>query len=278
VDDADDVDDLIDRCRAKLGDPDGVYRPASFLRSMLVGGGLLLAGLAVGGLVIYAAPKLGAALGKLLVALPAVGGILLWHAWVSRGRAVLTYPDGLLPVGRGEVNWVPWEAVTGLQLRAKDGAVEADPLGTRITAAAPDFLLNTAKLTVRTGDDRPPVEVRPTLIGYDRLVVRVQVETFARRWPAVRGQYDAGEAVWFGGVYLHRDGLCRSTATLPWDRVKSVELKGGRVVVKRRGRWLAWAAEPLERVVNPHLFFALVAHARAVAAGESASPPPADDL
>ncbi len=259
----DDVDDLIDRCREKLGEPDGVYRPAPLGRNLLRGVGMLVGGLALAGLVVAFVPKAAGAFGKFLFALPVVGGVLIYHALAARGRAILTYPDGLLPVGRGEVAWLPWEAVGPLHLRAKAGT----RAGVLIVVEAPGVLMNTAKLTVHR-DDGPPVVVRPALVGYAELVARVQRETYTRRWPGLAGRYDAGETVGFGAFDLHRDGLGRGTKVLPWDRVKSVELKGGKVVVKKRGKWLAWASESLEKVADPHLFFALVDHAQAEPADE----------
>ena len=265
----DDVDELIDRCRAKLGEPDGVYRPAPLGRNLVRGVGMLVGGLMLAGLVVGFVPQAAGAMGKFLFALPAVGGVLIYHALAARGRAILTYPDGLLPVGRGEVAWLPWDAVGPLSLRAKAGT----RAGEVVAVEAPGVLMNTAKLTVGRADDGPPVLVRPALVGYAELVARVQRETFARRWPEVRDKFDAGETVGFGPLDLHRDGLGRGGKVLPWDRVKAAELKGGRVVVKKRGKWLAWAAEALEKVPDPHLFFALADHATAGPAEEDGERP-----
>lgn len=256
----DDVDELIDRCREKLGEPDGVYRPAPVWKNLLLGGGLLLGGLAVGGLVLAVAPRAAAGLAKLLLVMPVAGGLILWHGLAARGRAVLTYPDGLLPVGRGAVDWVPWDAVGPLALRAKD-AVPAGPI---LTVGRPVVMLNAARLTVER-DGGPPLLVRPALIGYEQLAMRVQRERFARHWPAALEQFEAGEAVGFGDLDLSRDGVGKGTKVLPWDRVKAVEVKGGRVVVKRKHRWLSWAAVPLEKVPDPAVFLALAGHARQAA-------------
>ena len=261
----DDVDELIDRCRAKLGVPDGVYRPAPVWKNLLLGGGLLLGGLVVGGLVLAVAPRAAAGLSKLLLVMPVAGGLVLWHGWAARGRAILTYPDGLLPVGRGAVDWIPWDAVGPLSLRAKD-AVPAGPL---LTVGRPTVMLNAARLTVDR-DGGPPLLIRPALIGYEQLAARVQRERFARRWPEAVRAFDAGEVVGFGDLDLSRDGIGKGRTAQPWDRVKSVEVKGGKVIVKRWKAWLAWAAVPLEKVPDPAVFLALADHAR-VAAG------PADD-
>lgn len=281
----DDVDALIDRCREKLGEPDGVFRPAPLGRNLLRGGGMLVGGLAVAGGVIAVAPGAAAGAAKFLFALPAVGGVLVYHTLKARGRAVLTYPDGVLPVGRGEVNWLPWDAVAAVHLRAKDGAVELTGdeagavAGCVVTAEPPGVLLNTARLTLHRDGDAAPLLVSPALVGYDRLVVRAQLETFARRWPGVRDRFAAGETVPFGPFDLHPDALGHGSRTLPWDRLRSLDLKGGKVVVKKRGRWLAWAAEPLEKVPDPHLFFALAEHARhRPAAAESDSTDVGDHL
>ncbi len=272
----DDVDELIDRCRAKLGEPDGVYRPAPLGRNLMRGVAMLIGGLVVLVLVLVFIPRLVGPLGKILFALPVFGGILIYHALKAHGRAVLTYSDGLLPVGRGEVAWLPWEAVESLQLRAKVATWANDHLAVE----PPGMLMNLAKLTVNRSDDGLPVEVRPALIGYSELVARVQKETFTRRWPVVRDQFDAGETVGFGEFDLHQDGLGSGRKTLPWDRVKDVQLKGGRLIVKKRGKWLAWAAVSLEKVADPHLFLALVEHARSVTAAEdeSDSPPGPDGV
>ncbi len=256
----DDVDELIDRCREKLGEPDGVYRPAPVWKHLLLGGGLLVGGLLVGGLVLAVAPRAAAGLAKVLLIGPVAGGLILWHGLAARGRAVLTYPDGLLPVGRGVVDWIAWDAVGPLSLRAKD----ATPAGPVLAVGRPTVMLNAARLTVER-DGGPPLLIRPALIGYDLLAVRVQRERFARRWPAVRKAFDAGEAVGFGPLDLSRDGVGKGTKVLPWDRVKAVEVKGGRVIVKRKGRWLTWAAVPLEKVPDPAVFLALADHARGAA-------------
>ena len=83
----------------------------------------------------------------------------------------------------------------------------------------------------------------------------------------MRERFAAGEAVGFGAFDVSADGLGRGSKVLAWDRVKAVELKGGKVNVKRRGRWLAWASESLEKVHDPAVFLALVAVARRAAEG-----------
>ena len=253
----DDVDELIDRCREKLGEPDGVYRPKPLARRVLGGGALAVGGTVGGGLLLWAAPGAAGAVGKFLVAAPVLGGMIVWQAVAARGRAVLTYPDGLLPVGRGEVNWLPWDALGPVTLKAKQG----EPAGDHIAVPPAGPFAALAKLTVGT-DGGPPLVFRPALVGYEKLAARVQRERFARQWPAVRERFDAGETVGFGAFDLHLDGVGRGRKVLPWGRVGSVRLKGGRVLVKRTGRWLSWAAVGLDKVPDPHLFFALAEYAR----------------
>ena len=82
----DDVDELIDRSRAKLGEPDGVHRPPSLARSVAVGLALTGGSLAVIGAILWFRPKL-LLLAKFLLAAVAGGVYRIYSGWAGRGRA-----------------------------------------------------------------------------------------------------------------------------------------------------------------------------------------------
>ncbi len=265
-----DAHNLLERCQAELGDPDALFRidPGRFWTKLSLGAGLLALGV-VGNYLwwVHGPAKFDAFLAKAMIAPPVIGIGLLGHLYRTRGLCVLVYPTGLLRLQRGEVESYPWPEVTEVRLKADKATVEVerDEAGEVtdgwLAVDPPAFQLWNAALTVRRADEAT-AKLTPVVTGYADLAERVQRATFRLLWPAAAARFRAGEAVTFGPFEVSRAGLRFGGKPLPWADLGDVAVASKNLSVKRKGKWLPWAAKELEEVPNPHVLLALIEEAR----------------
>jgi hypothetical protein len=265
-----DAHNLLDRCHAELGEPDAVFRVGAgrFWAKLALGVGLVLFG-TVGNYLwwVHGPGKFNHVVLLLLVGPPLTGLSLLGHLYRTRGLCVLAYPTGLLRLQRGEVESYPWTEVEEVRLKADKAAfeVERDEKGEVVAGwlavEPPTFQLWNAHLALRRADGTM-ARLTPAVGGYAVLVEHVQRATFRELWPVAAARLRAGKPVAFGPFEVSRAGLRHEKNLLPWADLGEVAVVGKNLSVKRKGKWLAWAAKELDAVPNSHVFLALVEEAR----------------
>lgn len=268
-----DDDNLLDRVKDELGEPFAAYEVGRgrFAAKLTAGLALLLGG--AGLIVLVFGFGLGNFAGffhKFLILLPVSGVLVLWNLHRSRGLTVLLYPTGLLRFQRGEVVSFPWGEIDTVRLKTDQGSVEVvrDAAGAVaecwVAVEAPLVQFWKAGLTVARADGTT-ARLTPAVAGYADLVERVQRATFPDLRAKAVARYRAGEPVAFGPLTVTWGGLESGANLLPWPDLAEVAVAGRNLVLKRAGKWLAWATHELEQVPNPHVFLALVDEARRAA-------------
>jgi hypothetical protein len=265
---------------AELGDPDAVYAvsPARFWLKFGTAAGLLGYGLAANYLWWFLGPARFDHLVLLVLFGPPVWGLsILRHLAKARGLHVLVYPAGLLRVQGSEVESYPWAETDEVRVRSDHGEATFDrDTDGRMTACwvavePPLLKFWDAGLTM-SRQDGAEATFTPALADYPALAERVQRGTFAARWPELLGRLRAGETVEFGAFEVSPDGVGFGKQWLPWSDVSGTELGQKNLVVKRRGKWLPWAATELAGVPNPHLLLAAVEEMRSRFVGPDEEP------
>ncbi len=261
-----DADNLLDRCRTELGDPDADYfiTPGRFWVKFAVAMVLFVGGL-IGNYLFWAhgPAAMGGILAKLLIAPPIAGIAMLWHLYRTRGLHVLLYPTGLLRLQRGVVESFPWDDITQVTLKADKATLmlvrdEKSAVGSAwLAVETPAFQLWNAILTVKRADETD-AKFTPALSGYEDLVERVQRATFPPLFAAALGSVRDGQAASFGPYEVTPGGLLHGGRLAPWADLGDVTVGSKAITVKRKGKWLAWATAALDAVPNPHVFLALV--------------------
>jgi hypothetical protein len=261
-----DADKIIERCHVELGNPDAVYRVGAGRFGVKLALGLGLIGYGVVGNYLWwvHGPANFNHLTFLFLILPPLSGLsLLRHLHRHRGLCVLAYPTGLLRVQRGDVESYPWDDVDEVRLKADKGTIEVrrDDAGQiescMVAVEPPTLQIGNAAVTVQRKDG-VTARLTPVVGGYADLVERVQAATFPVLWPRALARFQAGEWVACGPFEASPAGLRFGKSTLPWAEVGEVGITSKNLSVKRKGKWLPWAAKELEEVPNPHVLLALI--------------------
>lgn len=265
-----DADNLLDRCRTELGDPDADYFITSgrFWAKFIVAMVLFVGGL-IGNFFfwVHGPAAMGVWLSKLLIAPPIAGIAMLWHLYRTRGLHVLLYPTGLLRLQRGIVESFPWDDIAQVTLKADKATLilvrdEKTAIGSAwLAVETPTFQLWNAILTVKRADE-VDAKFTPALSEYEDLVERVQRATFPPLYAAALGAVRAGIPMTFGAFDVTLGGLSHTGKLAPWADIGDVSLGSKAITIKRKGKWLAWATVALDSVPNPHVFLALIEELR----------------
>jgi hypothetical protein len=265
-----DADNLLDRVKDELGEPSAAYEVGQgrYLAKLSVGLALFLGG---AGLIVavfgFGLGNFAGFFHKFLILLPVSGVLVLWHLYKTRGLHVLLYTTGLLRFQRGEVESFPWGEIETIRLKSDQGSVEVlrDETGAAaecwVAVEAPHVQFWKAGLTVARADG-VTAKLTPAVAGYADLVERVQRATFTGLRAKASAEYRSLGAVIFGPFQVTWGGLLAAAKLLPWGDLAEIAIAGRSLVVKRKGKWLAWATHELEQVPNPHVFLALVDEAR----------------
>lgn len=97
-----------------------------------------------------------------------------------------------------------------------------------------------------------------TFTNVEALGATIQSEAMSRLLPRYAQAYDSGKPVSFGRLTLSKAGISNGTETIPWDQVEAVNIKRGRISVRKQGKWLNWAGQTAAATPNLLIFLALV--------------------
>jgi hypothetical protein len=197
---------------------------------------------------------------------PIISGIgLIYAAWRDRGLWVLIYPVGLLRWQRGEVVTFPWEEIAEL---AFFRVVEC---GRPKRSAGPDGQIETCWLPiVKMGSralgahlilrrkDGAEATFPSSFDDFPRLCQSVQEQSFRVIWPEVWSRFAAGKRIRFGAISISLAGVHREGDFLPWLELEDTLIVTGKVQIRSKLLRRSWAEVPLNLVVNPHVFVALL--------------------
>jgi hypothetical protein len=199
----------------------------------------------------------------LLFGPPGMGFSLLWLVITNRGLNILVYSIGLLRVQRNQVESFPWHEIERIYIKADSGEVVAiyDEQGQLqncwIEVAVPHFQIWNASITLERTDEQK-LKLAPTLANYGALATTVQQQTFSRQWPQLWERFSSGEVLVFGVVGVSLQGITHAGNLLLWSEPATLSISSKQIVLKREGKWSAWAKIDLESTPNAHLLVAFL--------------------
>jgi ribosomal protein S27E len=142
-------------------------------------------------------------------------------AFVSQGeiKELVRYQDGIAYITRGkEVHTLRWTEVATIM--------------TQISVHYPYYLSQRYTLVRSNGEKLIMDEF---LEHMENLIELIKNKVYDRLYPPLEKQYDAGQAVTFGPVTIHRDhGLEMGGKTYPWDKKTEVKVDSGKLTVRTR--------------------------------------------
>ena len=145
----------------------------------------------------------------------------LWwliHTLRIRDLSVRVFSDGLVYIKSGKTQTVRWEKIAVVQQMSR---TTTSSLGINSTVHA---------CTVHLQDGSKHV-FNSALGSVEQLALTIHQEASRRILPRVRAAYDAGQSVSFGPLRISREGIAKGRKTLPWSRVKDIEIEAGFVNV-----------------------------------------------
>ncbi|WP_307812046.1 DUF6585 family protein [Ktedonobacter sp. SOSP1-85] len=83
---------------------------------------------------------------------------------------------------------------------------------------------------------------------------RIEQETARLLFPEALVTYQQGHQLSFGPFTLDQSGLTRKRKSLPWNEVAMFQFANGSLLIKKQGRFFAWADVSYEAIPNLHIF------------------------
>ncbi|MGH2508023.1 MAG: DUF6585 family protein [Ktedonobacteraceae bacterium] len=80
-------------------------------------------------------------------------------------------------------------------------------------------------------------------------------------WPQMISTYKAGSPMAFGPFSISSQGVDNGKESLSWGEMTNMEVRYGRVMVHKAGRWQNWSPIMIRRIPNIFVFMALVNYA-----------------
>jgi hypothetical protein len=254
---------------AKLGRPNAVFRiPRQHAARKAFSGVALIIGGAIANYIYYGVlngPVEIHVLHFVLISPVLTGFGLLYAAWRDRGLWVLVYPMGILRWQRGIIVTFPWNEIVELLfyrvVECQRPRRTKGPNGEIIKSWLPIAKMGSrslgAHLTLRRFDGAEAI-LPSSLSEFPNLCQIVQEESFQVMWPRVWEQFLAGKRTKFGVLSISLDGIHRDGDFLPWYELDDALVQNGKLIIRSRVLRKPWIELPLQNVLNPHLFVALL--------------------
>lgn len=77
-------------------------------------------------------------------------------------------------------------------------------------------------------------------------------------WPQTMSAYRAGHTIPFGPFSVSLQGVSNGKELLSWSEVEDMNVRQGRVVIRKEGKWRDWSPVMVRRIPNMFVFMALV--------------------
>ena len=191
----------------------------------------------------------------------------LYAVWRDRGLWVLIYSTGILRWQNGTVVTFPWNDLESVSLhrvqscgrpkRLKDEDGEfmsvwlpIEKMRSYSMGAHLDLLRNDGSTAIFPS----------SLTDFQRFTQVVQEETFKALWIPRKEAFQRGEWIDFGPVSLSRTGIHFHEAILRWRDFEDTFIHQGKLVIRSKSQKFPWVQIPLNYLMNPHIFAAMVLH------------------
>ena len=175
-----------------------------------------------------------------------VGALFLIYLWWRSGKTeVRAYERGIVYIAKGSVRVFRWADIDEVYQRSVRWRIHFVPIRT------------VHRFILVTTDGRVVLDRSIQNVG--DLGQYVQEQTFGTKMPAAIEAHTAGKMLRFGQLALKRkEGIWHGKSFIPWQDVKSVDVKDGYIRIVKYGKWFAWAKVSVATIPNHLMFLALV--------------------
>jgi len=185
--------------------------------------------------------------------------VLLVVAFRSEGRKRLELSERgvALTKGSGNVERLAWHEIDEVWLRAvkvRAGGLLGAAIGAAIDAArkkSRGLDDDSTSIYVRLVGNGGKLRFDSNFKGVGRAFERILAEVVPRMTSRAIEQARSGMTVPFGPLALSVQGLIvKKRAPIPFSEIEKLAIEKGRLVVKKKGSWLAAAAIPVAKIPN----------------------------
>ena len=177
----------------------------------------------------------------------AIGSLFVFYWFRRRKTFVSVYANGMTYRGKRPSFRVCWNEIVAIRQESVRHSINLIPVGT------------THKFTILTATKSKHI-LSGEIADIAGLGHHIQQRSLAILLPQAIAIYNSGAMVNFTLLGVSKTGITQGGETLPWSQIKSVGLRNGAVIVKKEGKWLAWASPEASWIPNVFVFLALVSH------------------
>ena len=185
-----------------------------------------------------------------------LGSSSLYEAIETRTLRLLLYDEGLIFVQQTSLQAISWRQVQAVWHQVID---ESSPT---------DTTPSTRHIYTVSCTDGTKMIIGKTyqLEQMERIGLLIEKATARYLFLPALNTYQMGQPVLFGPLMVNREGLSHRSQMLLWSEVRCIKRWYGTIVIKKQGKWVAWASVNLAAVPNVEVFKRLVQHVIAEAA------------
>lgn len=178
-----------------------------------------------------------------------MGVFALWEQRRDRSVRVQVHDQGLVYARNGKTDVVRWDEV--------DAAVMSV---TSIRGSGRTELDAVYGYTIRR-QDGSELKFRfnkNSIRNIDDLSQRIQQEVTRRKLPQALATLQAGGEVQFGRLRVDGRGITNGKEHVPWNEIEELKVRGGKITIRKKGKWLDWSNVAVSDTPNVFVFLTLV--------------------
>lgn len=241
----------------QLGAQGPTYRPV--LPSVLAVIGMMVGVIVADIILLFIITVLTGYIFYILIAIPIVAIIYGIYALNDSNLRIYQFANGLVRVKGEQHDVIRWDQVAFViqNVRRRGyGYAWGGILGAALTNTNTPHSINVQRT------DGATFKFSGTVRHVTQLIQTIQGAVTQAHMPRAIAAYGAGSPVTFGSFVLSQQGLSNGREALPWNEIQSVDIKNGKVLVKRIGKTFSWANVNISQVPNILVFMSMVNYAR----------------
>jgi len=241
----------------QLGAQGTTYKP--LLPNVLAVIGMMVAVIIADIILLYIITAVTGYIFYILIVIPIIAVIYGIYALIDCNLRIYQFANGLVRAKGEKVDVIRWDQVAFViqNMRSRGyGYAWGSIIGAALTNKS------TPHSIVVQRTDGAKFKFSGTVQHVVQLIQTIQGAVTQAHMPRAIAAYDAGSPITFGTFVLSRQGLSNGRETLPWNEIQSVDIKNGKVLVKRVGKTFSWANVNISLVPNVLVFMSMINYAR----------------
>ena len=241
----------------QLGPQGPTYKP--LLSSVLAVIGMMVGVIIIDIVLLYIITVVTGYIFYILIAIPIAAIIYGIYSLNDCNLRVYQFANGLVRAKGEQLDVIRWDQVAFViqNVRRRGyGYAWGGIIGAAMTNTNTPHSINVQR------SDGKVFKFGGTLRHVTQLIQTIQGAVTQAHMPRAIAAYDSDSPVTFGTFVLNHQGLSNGREVLPWNEIQSVDVKNGKVLIKRTGKTFSWANVNISQIPNVLVFMSMVNYAR----------------